>query len=217
VIDTGIGIPREKQALAFKEFQRFAAGPDAEHGLGLGLSIVQRISRILDHPLTLRSEPGRGTAFSLQLPRSLAPVTAEAQPSALPPTLAPARAEVLCIDNQESILDGMRALLVNWSCEVRTATGLADMEALLERDPRPPDLIIADYHLGEEADGIACVEALRRRFRADLPAILITADRSEELKARATASGLPVLSKPIRPAALRALMRRALTARQAAE
>ena len=124
---------------------------------------------------------------------------------------------MLCIDNQESILDGMRALLANWSCGVRTATGLADMEALLARDPRAPDLIIADYHLGVGADGIACVEAVRRRFGADLPAILITADRSDELKARAAASGLPVLSKPIRPAALRALMRRGLAARQAAE
>ena len=75
VVDTGPGIPHEQQALAFKEFQRFAAGPEAERGLGLGLSIVQRISRILDHPVDLRSEPGRGTTFSVRVPRSLAPVT----------------------------------------------------------------------------------------------------------------------------------------------
>ncbi len=217
VVDTGTGIPKEQQALAFKEFQRFAVGPDAEHGLGLGLSIVQRISRILDHPVGLRSEPGRGTAFTVQVPLSRSPVTAVTPPVAVQPTLTPERAAVLCIDNQTTILDGMRALLVNWSCSVRTATGLADMQGLLERDPRPPDLIIADYHLDDGADGIACIEAVRRRFGADLPAILITADRSEELKARAQASGLPVLNKPIKPAALRALMRRALATRQAAE
>ncbi len=217
VLDTGTGIPKEQQALAFKEFQRFAAGPDADHGLGLGLSIVERISRILDHPVHLRSEPGRGTGFTVQLPRSLAPVSPVVAPVAVPPMLAPERAAVLCIDNQKSILDGMRALLVNWSCSVRTAAGLADMQVLLERDPRAPDLVIADYHLDGGADGIACIEAVRRRFGADLPGILITADRSEELKALAHARGLPVLNKPIKPAALRALMQRALATRQAAE
>ncbi len=217
VVDTGPGIPHEQQALAFKEFQRFAAGPEAERGLGLGLSIVQRISRILDHPVGLRSEPGRGTTFTVSVPRSLAPVTAAVPATTVPPTPGPAPAAVLCIDNQTSILDGMRALLVNWSCSVRTATGLADLEALFERDPRPPDLVIADYHLDGGADGIACIEASRRRFGAELPAILITADQSEALRARARGHGLPVLNKPIRPAALRALMQRALAARQAAE
>jgi CheY-like chemotaxis protein len=216
VIDTGPGIPRDKQALAFKEFQRFATGPGAEHGLGLGLSIVERISRILDHPVDLRSEPDRGTAFTVQVPRSRAP-TAAAPPPAVQPTLGPAPAAVLCIDNQTSILDGMRALLVTWSCSVRTATGFADLERLLESDPRPPDLVIADYHLDGGADGIACIAAVRRRFGADLPAILITADQSEELRTRARAQGLPVLHKPIKPAALRALMQRVLAARQAAE
>ncbi len=181
VVDTGAGIPHDKQALAFKEFQRFAAGPDAEHGLGLGLSIVQRIGRILDHPISLRSEPGRGTAFTVQVPSSLSPVTVAAPAAAVQPTLGPAQAAVLCIDNQTSILDGMQSLLRNWSCDVRTAAGLADLEGLFERDPRPPDLVIADFHLDGGADGIACIEAVRRRFGADVPAILITADRSEEI------------------------------------
>jgi CheY-like chemotaxis protein/anti-sigma regulatory factor (Ser/Thr protein kinase) len=218
VVDTGIGISRKHQLLAFKEFQRFATGPDAERGLGLGLSIVQRISRVLDHPVSLRSQLGRGTVFTVEVPQSLAPpVATVARPPILQPTLGPERAAVLCIDNQRSILDGMQTLLTHWACSVRTATGQADMQALLERDPQPPDLVIADYHLDDGADGIACIEIVRRRFGADVPAILITADQSESLKAKAGACGLPVLSKPIKPAALRALMRRLLATRQAAE
>ncbi len=218
VIDTGIGIPADQQALVFKEFQRFATGPDAEQGLGLGLSIVQRISRVLDHPFSLRSELGRGTTFTVLVPRSQAPPMATVtRPSAAKPALVSERAAVLCVDNQTSILDGMRTLLAQWACTVRTAAGLADMQALLERDPWPPDLVIADYHLDEGANGLACIEWVRRRFGTEVPAILITADQSEALKALARAHGLPVLNKPIRPAALRALMRRVLATRQAAE
>jgi Na+/proline symporter/CheY-like chemotaxis protein len=218
VIDTGIGIPADQQGLVFKEFQRFATGPDAEQGLGLGLSIVQRISRVLDHPVSLRSEPGHGAAFTVLVPRSQRPpMVTVTRPSAAKPTLVSERAAVLCVDNQTSILDGMKTLLAQWACTVRTATSLADMQALLERDPWPPDLVIADYHLDEGADGLACVEWVRRRFGSDVPAILITADQSEALKALARVHGLPVLNKPIRPAALRALMRRALATRQAAE
>ncbi|MBP2295047.1 PAS domain-containing hybrid sensor histidine kinase/response regulator [Azospirillum rugosum] len=231
VWDTGVGIAPDRQTLVFGEFQRFADAPGVEHGLGLGLSIVQRIGRVLDHPVTLRSTPGRGTLFSVRVPRGhAAPAVADAR-SAAPssPALVAERAVVLCIDNDPGILDGMRTLLGGWGCRVRTATGLKEaLAALGER----PDLILADVHLGDvhladvhlgdgrgdaSTDGIACVAALRRHLRADVPAALITADRSEAVKARALEAGLPVLTKPIRPAALRTLMRRLLLSRRAAE
>ncbi|HEY0832681.1 MAG TPA: PAS domain-containing hybrid sensor histidine kinase/response regulator [Azospirillum sp.] len=213
VWDTGIGIPPDKQALVFREFQRFVDVPGVAHGLGLGLSIVERISRVLDHPLSLRSTPGRGTVFGVRVPRApVPPDMGETAPSA-PAAIAP-NARVLCIDNDAAILDGMRTLLGGWGCSVRTA---ADLDQAREAvDAEPPDIVLVDLHLGDGADGFACVDDLRRRLRTDVPAILITADRSEPVKARAVAAGLPLLNKPVRPAALRTLMRRALSARRVA-
>ncbi len=218
VCDTGRGIPPEHQSLVFEEFQRFAAGPGTEHGLGLGLSIVDRISRILDHPVSFRSMPGRGTAFSVRVPRGRTPgrgVPVEALPPRALPSLE--RAAVLCIDNDASVLDGMRALLKSWSCRVLLARGLAEAAALAVTEPARPELLIVDYHLDQGGDGADCVAALRRAYGADLPAVIVTADRSDAVRARARALGIAVLHKPVKPAALRALLMRLLATRQAAE
>jgi signal transduction histidine kinase/CheY-like chemotaxis protein len=217
VWDTGIGIPPDKQTLVFKEFQRFADAPGIEHGIGLGLSIVERISLILDHRVTLRSEPGQGTVFSVRVPRATS-YAAIMEPERVTPLRQAASTEhscVLCIDNDISILDGMRTLLSGWGYRVRTATGLS--EALAAAIEEPPDLIIADIHLDDGMDGFACVRKLRQNLHTELPAILVTADRSNTIKSRALANGLPLLNKPIRPAALRTLMRRMLAAYRAAE
>jgi Na+/proline symporter/signal transduction histidine kinase/CheY-like chemotaxis protein len=217
VHDTGSGIPLEQQKLVFREFQRFTVAPGAEQGLGLGLSIVDRIARVLDHPVGFRSIPRRGTAFTVLLPRGAAP-------AARPPRMAPVpalptleHALMLCIDNEPGVLDGMKALLEGWGCRVLVATGLAAALDLLAGDPALPDLMIVDYHLDAEADGLRCAEMLRHRFGSDIPAVLITADRSQAVRAAALVQGLHVLNKPIKPAALRALATRVIAARQAAE
>jgi CheY-like chemotaxis protein len=106
-------------------------------------------------------------------------------------------------------------MLGGWGCRVRTATGLT--AALAEAESGAPDLILADVHLNEGEDGFACVQAVRQRLRHPVPAALITADRSAVVKERAESLGLPLLNKPIRPAALRTLMRRLTNARPAAE
>ncbi|HYH19747.1 MAG TPA: PAS domain-containing hybrid sensor histidine kinase/response regulator [Azospirillum sp.] len=215
VWDTGVGIPPERQTLVFREFQRFADTPDVANGLGLGLSIVERISRILDHPVSLRSTPGKGTVFGVRVPRAQAPPgTGRSEQAETPAGPAAPKASVLCIDNDADILDGMRTLLGGWGCRVRTAADLG--QARTAADAEPPDLLLVDLHLGGEADGFACVDDLRRRLHADVPAVLITADRSEAVKAQAAAAGLPLLNKPLRPAALRTLMRRLLAARRVA-
>ncbi len=218
VHDTGSGIPVEQQNLVFREFQRFAVAPGAEQGLGLGLSIVDRIARVLDHPVGFRSLPGRGTAFTVLLPRGLAAV-AVSPPRAIPIPALPAleRAIMLCIDNEPGVLDGMKTLLEGWGCRVLVAAGLTAALDLLAGEAAGPDLMIVDYHLDAEADGLRCVEVLRRRLAAEIPAVLITADRSQAVKAAALAQGLHVLNKPIKPAALRALATRIIAARQAAE
>jgi Na+/proline symporter/signal transduction histidine kinase/CheY-like chemotaxis protein len=218
VSDTGSGIPLEYQGRVFQEFQRFAPGPGTEHGLGLGLSIVDRISRILDHPVRFRSQPGRGTTFSVRVPRGKG-VEAQGMIETPPPRALPSleQAVVLCVDNEATVLDGMQALLESWSCRVLLARGLREAVALAVAEPLKPELLIVDYHLDQSGDGADCVEALRRAYGAVLPAVIVTADRSEAVRARALARGLMVLHKPVKPAALRSLLMRLLATRQAAE
>ncbi|MBX6323279.1 MAG: PAS-domain containing protein, partial [Rhodospirillaceae bacterium] len=217
VWDTGSGIPEERQALVFKEFQRFTPGPGMEHGLGLGLSIVDRIGRMLDHPVTLRSEPGRGTVFSVRVPRrAVADAAPRAEGAAARIVPALDGAAVLCVDNEPRVLDGMRTLLEGWGCRVLLGTDAEAAWAAVRGGGPRPALLIVDYHLHPGEDGIACIRRLRGVL-GDVAAVLITADRSERVAADARREGLPVLNKPVKPATLRALMMRLLATRQAAE
>lgn len=205
VWDTGPGIPLEQQQLIFAEFQRLdQPSPWGERGLGLGLSICERIAAILGHRLDLASTPGRGSGFFLGVPRSSERAAPPRVAAELPATARALDLDVLCLDNDSAILEGMTALLARWGVRCRTATSVDIAESLLEQSR--PDLLLIDFHLGAGVDGLQALERLRRRF-ADLPpAALITADGGDELKQRARLFGMPVLLKPVRPAALRALL-----------
>jgi Na+/proline symporter/signal transduction histidine kinase/CheY-like chemotaxis protein len=214
VWDTGLGIPEEKRAQVFEEFHRLEQGAKVARGVGLGLSIVQRLGRVLDHPIGLKSQHGRGSAFSATAP--LARAAAPASPAA-PAEAASADPlaglRVLAIDNEPRVLEGMRALLGKWGCEVATAAGLA--ESLAKLDP-PPDIVVADYHL-DDGDGLTAIAAVRARLGVDLPAVLATADRSVEVRAACAAADVALLNKPVKPAPLRALLTRGLSLKRAAE
>ena len=211
VWDTGPGIPEGKLGIIFEEFRRLGTHEgDTPAGLGLGLAIVDRIARMLDHPVAVRSRPGRGSVFSVSLPlgaavplRSL-PLGERRAPNVL------SGKTVLCIDNDAAVLAAMRPLLEGWSCVVLTATDLSAARRELRRAALPPDIILADHHLEGGETGIGAIQALSRDLAARVPAILITADYSEALREAAQASGYPILNKPLRPAALRALMSQVL-------
>jgi len=217
VHDTGLGIPASKKQAVFQEFHRLDRGAKVARGLGLGLSIVERIARVLDHRLSLASTVGRGTRFALELP------PAPAVPAKAPPQAARMHdrgrlsgVTVLCLDNDLSILDGMEQLLAGWGCAVLKAPDLAAAMGVIARSGAPPDGLLVDYHL-DEGDGIAAIGRLRDRFGADLAAILITADRSPRVRADARANDIQVLNKPLKPAALRALLTQWRVQRVAAE
>jgi Na+/proline symporter/signal transduction histidine kinase len=205
IYDTGVGIPADRHRDIFAEFRRLDQGARIARGLGLGLSIVERIGRVLDHGIALQSSVGRGSRFSVEIPRAtMAPVSLAAEPAPIDPgqlagTLA------LCIDNEPTILDGMETLLRGWGCEVMTAADLDSALARIERDDRLPNGLLVDYHL-DRSNGIDAVMALRKKLGADLPAILITADRSGRVRAEARAQQIAVLHKPLKPAALRAML-----------
>ena len=208
VVDTGIGIPISKQKVIFQEFERLEAGARIERGLGLGLSIVERIVKVLDLKLELVSAPGRGSRFGLTLPRAVpaavsTPDSTDVVPLALQTPLRDYR--VLVIDNEVTILSGMRLILEGWGCIVETATDPAAAVKAMKARKFRPEVMLVDYHL-DEGNGIDAIRALRSRFRATIPALLITADRSPEVRDRASGEDVRILNKPVKPSALRALL-----------
>jgi Na+/proline symporter/signal transduction histidine kinase len=208
VWDTGPGIPEQHQQVIFGEFQRLERpSPWDEKGLGLGLSICDRVGRLLGHALGVRSWPGRGSVFTVQLPRAEGTAPVASPVLAETPTPGPARLEgltVLCIDNEQSILDGMQALLSRWGIRVLTAQHSADAMAQFARHPAA--VVLADYHLGENTDGLDLLRQLGAGRAGAVPGALITADNSPGLAERARAAGYAVLRKPLKPASLRALL-----------
>ncbi len=206
VWDTGPGIPAQHLEQIFGEFTRLEHdSPWGERGLGLGLSICQRISRMLDLPLRVRSRPGHGSVFSVQVPlAAVGAVPVSEVVFAQPAGDDLAGLDVLCLDNDRDILDGMRALLQRWSVTPRTAETLEQAQALLRE--RTPDVLLVDYHLGTDVDGIAALRALQSTCARHIPAALVTADGSDEVKRLARAQGFPLLTKPVKPASLRAFL-----------
>ena len=217
VVDSGIGIPESKFSTVFKEFARLDEGIRTASGLGLGLSIVDRIARVLDHPVELKSKQGQGTDFRVVIPLSSTPLQTPA--SKTPATEAKASAmaglRVLCIDNEQSILEGMTLLLSGWDCRVIAALSAED--ALNKLQAIRPDVMIADYHL-DDGTGIDAINRIRATFGADIPALIITADRTPEVRELAEKSAITVQHKPVKPASLRAyLTRMAALGKAAAE
>ncbi|CTQ55801.1 Autoinducer 2 sensor kinase/phosphatase LuxQ [Roseibium album] len=213
--DTGMGIPQSKQKVIFQEFHRLDDGMRVAKGLGLGLSIVERISHVLNHPVKLRSKMSQGSCFTVELPRSAA------MPDLKPLQHPPASVGhldglcVLAIDNEPDILSGMRHLLSNWNCDVFTAADEVEAASLLNKAGQTPDVILADYHL-DNGTGIEAIVKLRWKFGSQIPAILITADRSRAVRTEASDKEITFFNKPIKPAALRAHLTRCQTG-QAAE
>ncbi|MCB8888033.1 hybrid sensor histidine kinase/response regulator [Vreelandella malpeensis] len=220
VWDSGPGIPESKLTEIFQEFRRLdqvSRHKESEKGLGLGLSIADRMSRVLDHPIKVRSKEGSGTVFSVSVPvvasREAAPATQEAPTRRGGNKLAGAR--IVCIDNETLILEGMSAMLGGWGCEVFTATSIGGAKSILRNMDGDPDAILADYHLDNEVTGLMALEALDERLEGAVPGIVITADRTEDVSELIKRAGYQLLLKPVKPAALRALLTRTLQASRA--
>jgi Na+/proline symporter/signal transduction histidine kinase/CheY-like chemotaxis protein len=204
VWDTGIGIPEEKIGEIFEEFHQLQPPEEAgEKGLGLGLAIVDRIARMLDHPIRVRSRPGAGSCFAVEIP--LVQVTRET-----PASVSSRRprglggALVVCIDNDRPILDGTGALLGGWNCRVvAAATGGEALRLLAGERPRA---LIVDFHLEGGETGLEAAQEVQMQFAETIPVIVVTADHSDAVKDAVDALGYALTHKPVRPAALRALL-----------
>ena len=208
VWDTGVGIAKSEEAAIFQEFHRldYAQRLD-DKGLGLGLAICERIARMLGHRMSLRSREGHGSCFSLEVPLA-ARRELDEQAMPQPGGGEASRLEnlsVLCVDNERDILDGMGMLLERWGCNVMLAEDLQQAVEQMQ-DHGKPGLTLVDYHLSDQSNGLDVMEHLQKLVGETLPAIVITADRSPELEEQVRDQNFGLLRKPIKPAALRALM-----------
>jgi Na+/proline symporter/signal transduction histidine kinase/PAS domain-containing protein len=206
IYDTGVGIPVPKRGEIFKEFHRLEQGARIARGLGLGLSIVERLARVLNHSIALDANAGGGSVFSVTVPIAKAINYTAAVTSATPLSKTPmSGALIVCIENDAAILDGMKTLLTAWDAEVIAVADPEAAIAAIETSGSSVTGLLVDYHL-DRGNGVAAIREIRRRFGENIPAILITADRSPNVRAAAREENIAVLNKPVKPASLRALL-----------
>lgn len=206
VWDTGRGIPADRLDSIFLEFNQLDVGRAADRkGVGLGLAIVERIAKILDYRIQVHSRPGRGSMFSIEVPisREIPLPISQAVPQPSTGNPLPGR-RLLVLDNEVSILESMSALLGQWGCEVVTATDEAT--ALVALQGQAPELILADYHLDHGVVGCEVVRHLREHFSRTIPAVIITADRTDQCRRSLQRLDAPLLNKPVKPGKLRAVL-----------
>jgi CheY-like chemotaxis protein len=215
VWDSGIGVAPDQQRSIFGEFYQAGAAASAQRGgLGLGLSIVDGLCRLLGHPIDLASRPGKGSRFAVSVPRVPARQQPAAEPAAALDAIAnPARGKlIVVVDDDVLVLDGMRGLLRGWGCRVVTADSADGALASLADCQGQPDLVISDHFLANGTTGVDVIERLRGAFGKATPAFLISGDTTSERMREADASGLPLLHKPVSPMALRSMVNQLLRA-----
>lgn len=206
VFDTGRGIPPDQLDSVFQEFvQLHNAARDRSKGLGLGLAIVSRLGRLLGHRIHVNSRPQHGSEFSMEVPCGDALQIQSPTPVSAPGPL-PADALVVLVDDESAILRGMAELFDNWHIDLITAHSAEEAVQWLDTIGRVPDVIVSDYRLPDDTDGIEVITRIREKYARDIPAILVTGDTAPDTILRISRAGFPLLHKPLRPAKLRALL-----------
>ena len=204
VWDTGRGIAADQLQAIFLEFNQLEVGRAAERkGVGLGLAIVERIARILDSSVQVRSTPGRGSVFSILVPLAERPPAPSPVPQPRLGNPLPGR-RLLVLDNEPDILRSMADLLGQWGCTVVTATDEA--AAVTALAGQAPELIIADYHLDHGVTGCEVAKRLREHYGLTIPVVVITAERSDQCRRQLQRLGAPLLNKPVKAGKLRAVL-----------
>ncbi len=213
VRDNGVGISKTDQGNIFREFFQLAQPQlDTSKGLGLGLAIVDRLVKLLGHRIELRSAPGKGSVFALEVPITpnagrlsavAEQVSVHLDQEVEKSPLAGKR--LLIVDDDAAVLSGTTGILTSWGCQVSAAASVAQVEQFLH-DGVKWDLIVSDYQLGNNTNGIDVIELVRQHQNQRIPCILISGDTSPTVLKLASVSGHHLLHKPVRPAKLRSLI-----------
>lgn len=214
VWDTGIGIPPDEQARIFEEFYQVPRAPDEvpleRKGLGLGLAIVKRLADLMEAPLSLRSQPGRGTVFTMELPPGKAvPAPAAPLPGKGPLALTLDGRLIVVVEDEPAVRAGLEALLRGWGATIRSFDSAGSAAAwAAQSDPSDvrPDLLIVDYRLEHGRSGVDAIVSLRRRFGDDVPAIMVTGSTMSGHDREAQEHDFHLLIKPVVPNKLRAMI-----------
>jgi signal transduction histidine kinase/ActR/RegA family two-component response regulator len=199
VWDSGVGIAPDQREQIFEEFYQVGnPGGHSGRGLGLGLAIVRRLADLLGYPVTLRSQPARGSKFSLRVPLGRKPLQGLSRAAPANAAEPVAGKLILVIDDEIAIIEGMQAALSAWGCEVATGTSAEAALAALGEVERYPDLMVADYRLQGTETGLDAIARVRRELGFPVPAVLITGTTADdELQAGAAAIGCEILHKPV--------------------
>ena len=196
--DTGPGIDEEQKAKLFQEFERCGhTSPWGEQGLGLGLAIVKRMTHLLDYPVNVYSTKHKGSCFMIEVPIVEAPKVPKTTPQ--PVMMQQTQYNVLCLDNDETILEGMTTLLTKWGYKVFKAREPEDAKQIIDREKI--QIWMIDQHLNLEKRGLDFIEKYRS---AHIPVALITADSDPDLPQKLKGMNVMLLRKPLKPASMRA-------------
>ncbi len=213
VWDSGVGIPADRLEDIFEEFTQLQGSGD--RGLGLGLAIVKRLSKLLDHPVRVRSQEGLGSVFSVDMPRVVAEKPRAAAASFHPAGMdlfrqaandCETKGMVLVIDDEAIILLGLKAMLEGWGYSVLTARSGDQALERLRADGRRPQIVLADYQLQQGRTGPEALAAVQGLVGADVPGIILTGDTAPERLDEARRNGFRILHKPVFPNDLRRMM-----------
>ena len=220
VLDTGSGIPEDKQKLIFNDFYRLRQHQQKVSGAGLGLGVVSRLCKLLELPVTLESELSRFTRVSVLVPygqqQDMADVDRNRQGSAESEVVGSEIDDmvVFCVDDEFGNLDALARLLSKWQCHMVSAETSEEALALAKQQ-EAPDVILMDFNLNDDVDGIRLIERLRAIWQEKVPAAIVTASPDPQVHARVKQGGMQLLHKPLKPAALKALLRHFRTHRGA--
>ena len=205
VWDTGIGIALSDQQRIFEEFTR-AEGVPLGSGMGLGLSVVDRACRLLGHKLSVRSKPGVGSVFSIEMEAADSAPAPREPTRPLPESGQTMDYIVLVIENDEDVLFGTTTWLERQGAAVLAARTIEEAVGMVRDIGMPPDIILADYQLDDGDTGVEAITRLRLMTGSHIPAIMITANRSEGLREAGALNDVAVMTKPVKLARLRQLI-----------
>lgn len=207
--DNGVGIAKEKINEIFQEFKRLQSSKVAfRNGLGLGLAIVDKISKVLKHPIKVDSVQGKGSMFSIKVPiGKIDQIDAQNSiPTQILQNTDLAQRTIWVIDNDANICDGMARLLGGWNCTVITAISLEHLEQQVDIYQDNADILIVDYHLNNDETGFSAASIINKGRILAIPTLMITANYSKSLKNEVAKTGVLLLNKPVKPMKLKTTM-----------